>query len=103
MNSEQEYYVSLIERLRQMPEETEWLEYKVNNCEPELIGEYISALSNSATICNKEKAYLLWGINDKTHEIQGTSFSPKKAKKGNEELENWLAGGLKSRLDFKFS
>ena len=102
MNSEQEYYVSLVERLRQMPEETEWLEYKVNNCEPELIGEYISALSNSATICNKEKAYLLWGINDKTHEIQGTSFSPKKAKKGNEELENWLAGGLKPRVDFKF-
>ena len=34
MNSEQEYYVSLVERLRQMPEETEWLEYKVNNCEP---------------------------------------------------------------------
>ena len=60
MNSEQEYYVSLIERLRQMPEETEWLEYKVNNCEPELIGEYISALSNSATLCNKEKAYLLF-------------------------------------------
>lgn len=102
MNSEQEYYVSLVERLRQMPEETEWLEYKVNNCEPELIGEYISALSNSATICNKEKAYLLWGINDKTHEIQGTSFSPKKAKKGNEELENWLTGGLKPRVDFKF-
>ena len=78
------------------------LEKKVNNCEPELIGEYISALSNSATICNKEKAYLLWGINDKTHEIQGTSFSPKKAKKGNEELENWLTGGLKPRVDFKF-
>ena len=78
------------------------MEYKVNNCEPELIGEYISALSNSATICNKEKAYLLWGINDKTHEIQGTSFSPKKAKKGNEELENWLTGGLKPRVDFKF-
>ncbi|MFQ9895844.1 MAG: helix-turn-helix domain-containing protein [Lachnospira sp.] len=25
-----------------------------------------------------------------------------KAKKGNEELENWLAGGLKPRVDFKF-
>ena len=102
MNSEQEYYIGLIERLRQLPEETEWLEYKVNNYEPELIGEYISALSNSATICNKEKAYLLWGINDKTHEIEGTTFAPKKAKKGNEEIENWLAGGLKARVDFKF-
>ena len=102
MNSEQEYYISLIDRLRQLPVETEWLEYKMNNYEPELIGEYISALSNSATICNKEKAYILWGINDKTHEIEGTSFSPKKAKKGNEEIENWLAGGLKPRVDFRF-
>lgn len=102
MDAEQEYYISLIERLRQLPEETEWLEYKVNNYEPELIGEYISALSNSATIWNKEKAYLLWGINDATHEIEGTAFSPRKAKKGNEEIENWLAGGLKPRVDFKF-
>ena len=62
MNSEQEYYISLLDRLRQIPDETEWLEYKVNNSEPELIGEYISALSNSATICGKEKAYILWGI-----------------------------------------
>lgn len=59
-------------------------------------------MSNSATICNKEKAYLLWGINDKTHEIEGTTFAPKKAPKRNEEIENWLAGGLKPRVDFKF-
>lgn len=101
MNSEQEYYISLINRLCQLPEETEWLEYKVDNYEPELIGEYISALSNSAAICNKEKAYILWGINDKTHEIEGTTFSPKKVKKGNEEIENWLASGLKPRVDFR--
>ena len=102
MEAEQEYYRSLIERLRILSDENEWLEYKVNNYEPELIGEYISALSNSAAICDKEKAYFLWGINDKTHEIEGTTFTPKKAKKGNEEIENWLARGLKPRVDFKF-
>ncbi|MCM1399379.1 MAG: putative DNA binding domain-containing protein [Clostridium sp.] len=102
MEAEQEYYRSLIERLRILSDENEWLEYKVNNYEPELIGEYISALSNSAAICDKEKAYFLWGINDKTHEIEGTMFTPKKAKKGNEEIENWLARGLKPRVDFKF-
>ena len=91
MKSEQEYYISLIERLRQLANtETEWLEYKENNCDPQLMGEYISALSNSATICNKEKAYMLWGINDETHEIEGTTFSPKKMKRGNQEIENWL-------------
>ena len=103
MKSEQEYYISLIERLRQLANtETEWLEYKENNCDPQLMGEYISALSNSATICNKEKAYMLWGINDETHEIEGTTFSPKKMKRGNQEIENWLAGSLKPRVDFKF-
>lgn len=102
MEAEQEYYIRLIERLRLLPEENEWLEYKVNNYEPELIGEYISALSNSAAICDKEKAYILWGIDDKTHEIKGTTFAPKKVKKGNEEIENWLAGGLRPRVDFKF-
>ena len=30
----------------------------------------ISALSNSATICRKEKSYFLWGINDKVNEIE---------------------------------
>lgn len=80
MEAAQEYYISLIERLRHMPDETEWLEYKVNNDEPELIGEYISALSNSATISERETAYMIWGINNETHEIEETKFSPKKAK-----------------------
>lgn len=66
-------------------------------------GEYISALSNSAAICERETAYMLWGINDKTHEIESTKFSPKKKKVGNEELENWLLGALKPRIDFKFT
>lgn len=102
MEAEQEYYRSLIERLRHLPDETEWLEYKVNNDEPALMGEYISALSNSAAICEKETAYLLWGINDESHGIEGTRFSPKQKKVGNEELENWLLRGLKPRVNFRF-
>lgn len=102
MEAELEYYRGLIERLCLLSDECEWLEYKVNNYEPELIGEYISALSNSAAICSKEKAYILWGINDATHKVEGTAFEPKKTKKGNEEIENWLISGLKPRVDFKF-
>lgn len=103
MEAEQEYYRSLIERLRFLPEETEWLEYKVDNYAPEMIGQYISALSNSAAICERETAYLLWGIHDKNHNIEGSKFIPKKEKVGNEELENWLLRGLKPRIDFKFT
>ncbi len=101
-SAENDYYVSLIERLRSLPNETEWVEFKMNNYDPEMIGEYISALSNSAAYCSKEKAYLLWGINDVTHEIDGTIFCPMKAKKGNQELENWLHGNLKPDVDFRF-
>ena len=42
---DKDYLVSLIEKLRSYSDETEWVEFKVNNAEPELIGEYISAIS----------------------------------------------------------
>lgn len=103
MNAEQEYYISLVERLHHFSEEAEWLEFKVNNIKYDMIGEYISALSNSATICEKEKAYLLWGIDDKTHKIIGTKFSPSTEKNGNEDLESWLMRLLNPRVDFKFT
>ena len=101
-SAEKERYLQLVENLRAMPLETEWLEFKENNSNPQEIGEYISALSNSAAILQREKAYFLWGIDDKTHEIVGTKFSPKQEKKGNQELENWLLGLLKPRIDFEF-
>jgi len=97
------YLQNLINKLIKLPNETEWVEFKCNYHEPQVIGEYISALSNSATLCGKQKAYLIWGINNETHEITGTNFNYRKAKKGNEELENWLSHMLSPRLDFKFS
>ena len=50
MDAQQEYYISLVKRLRNLPNEREWLEFKVDNNDPKIIGEYISALSNSASI-----------------------------------------------------
>ena len=78
---------NLIMELLSLPNETEWVEFKCNNGDPHLIGEYISALGNSATLLNRPKAYIVWGINDETHEIIGTEFDYRKATKGNEELE----------------
>ena len=78
----------LVNELRVFPNETEWFEFKVNSSDPESIGEYISALSNSASLIVKNEAYLIFGIDNDTHEVVGTKFQPKKVKKGNEELEN---------------
>lgn len=36
--------------------ENEWLEYKENNSDPNLIGEYISVLCNSAILEGQDKA-----------------------------------------------
>jgi hypothetical protein len=91
----------LIEDLINLPQETEWVEFKKNNYNPVLIGKYISALSNSACLHDEDYGYLLFGIEDKTHEVTGTKFKPKEYKKGNEELENWLLRKLKPRIDFK--
>ena len=90
----------LLIELTNLPNETEWVEFKVNNDKPQEIGEYISAISNSACILNKDFGYVVWGINDKTHEIIGTKFSPKKMKVRNEELENWLSHLLNPRINF---
>lgn len=83
-----------------MPRETEWLEFKCDFQNPEEIGEYISALSNSAALHRKEAGFLIWGIADDTHEVVGTHFQPHQAKKGNEELENWLLRLLQPRINF---
>lgn len=80
--------------------ESEHIEFKVNNDQPELIGEYISALSNSAAIYNYPNSYLVYGVDDKTREIVGTSISIKDEKKGNEELESWLNRLLEPKTHF---
>jgi ATP-dependent DNA helicase RecG len=92
--------VILIKDLQALPRECEWVEFKVNNSNPQEIGEYLSALSNSACYHNQKYGYLVFGIENETHRLVGTSFYPIKEKKGNQELENWLATQLNPRVDF---
>lgn len=98
----QEYLVGLVNELRKLPAETGWVEFKENVANPEDIGEYLSALSNTAALNGKANAYLVWGVKDDTHEVSGTGFKPGQAKKGNENLENWLLRLLSPRLHFRF-
>jgi ATP-dependent DNA helicase RecG len=102
MSQESVYLQSLVRELVALPKETEWLELKHNNGDPQQIGEYLSALANSAAACGKAFAYLLWGIDNETHAVLGTSFDPLAAKIGNEELESWLLRQLSPKIDFRF-
>ncbi|MBS3734767.1 MAG: putative DNA binding domain-containing protein [Phycisphaerae bacterium] len=102
-NDSDDYLRSLLHELRQLPRETGWVEFKCNNAKSQDIGEYISALANSAALCGKANAYVVWGIRNADHAVVGTTFRPTQEKKGNEELENWLVRLLNPRIHFRFS
>lgn len=96
------YLVSLVNELRALPRETEWVEFKVNDAEPQVIGEYISALANAAALAGKAFAYVVWGVQNDDHAVVGTSFDPASTRVGNEALENWLLRLLEPKIDFRF-
>ena len=52
-----EYFLGILQELRKLPTETEWVEFKHSNDDPEEIGEYLSALANSAALTGKVHAY----------------------------------------------
>lgn len=97
-----EYLTGLVRELSRLPRETEWVEFKENNSNPQEIGEYLSALSNAAALNGQPHGYLIWGVQDGTHAIVGTSFVPSATKKGNEPLENWLLRLLTPKIHFRF-
>ena len=81
--------------------EQEWFEFKENWFEPVQLGEYISALSNAAAYHSEENAYFIWGVNDKTHEIVGTTFNQYRDY-NKEPYQNYLARNLSPSIGFEF-
>ena len=94
---------NLLLELTSYPKETPWIEFKmgkgsITNLQ---IGEYISAMSNGATINNKPFGYLVWGVEDGTLQIRGTNFSFNMAKEGNQDLELWVRTLLHPKINFE--
>lgn len=95
----------LIDALCALPSETTWLEFKANNFKPDMIGEDISALANSAVLAERSCSYMIWGIDDTTHTIVGTIENLQSVKAGDkegtkEELSNWLTHMLSPNTEF---
>lgn len=65
------------------------------------MGEYISALSNSAAIAGNKFAYFVWEINDKSHEIVGTNFNCNQ-NVNHEPLKHYLARQFSPDINFTF-
>jgi predicted HTH transcriptional regulator len=96
------YLAGLTHELAKLPNETEWVEFKHNNDDPEMIGEYVSAIANAAALAGKREGYMVWGLDDATHAPVGTTFVPSRAKVGNEQLETWLLKLIAPKVDFRF-
>lgn len=94
--------MDLIDRLRNLPAETPWLEFKENNADPRMIGKLISALSNSAQLVDQHFAYVIWGIRNTDHEAVGTSFEPTRQMQKGQQLELWLSQRLQPSVAFNF-
>lgn len=96
-------FAALVRNLTSLPRETEWVEFKENNANPAKIGENISALSNAAALNREARGYVIWGLQDKTRSLVGTSFVPEHEKgKGNEDLKPWLIRNLHPQPEFRF-
>lgn len=100
-NNMTERDITLIDELRSHSYEKSLVEFKCNNADPKLVAKLISALSNAARIDNEERAFVLWGVDDKTHAIVGTDFDPYKPV-ANNDLQLWLSQRLKPSPAFSF-
>ena len=95
--------VSLVDQLRGQQRESAVVEFKSNLNEPSEIGQYISALANAAVLELQDRAWIIWGVDDQTHQVAGTGFDPfNKKAEGRQALIMWLTHKITPRPDFKF-
>lgn len=71
------HVADVVNRCRSYKNEMEWFEFKQGTAvsRPDEIGEYISALSNAAVMNGEPYGFLIWGVNNDTHELTGTDFN----------------------------
>lgn len=99
----EENLTNLVETFVNNNQEKEWLEFKRDNDNAEMIGKDICALANGAALLERPHAYMIWGIDDQSHQILGTKFSPYEKCRGNQELISWLHEMLSNNFDFDFN
>lgn len=102
MSADPQRLVDLVNDLIRRGEAT-WVEFKHNNIDPQRIGILASAISNAARLAGQQTGYVLWGVQDGTHAVVGTTFDPDAHKVGNQVFALWLAQKLSPSIDFRFN
>lgn len=89
---------ALLKRLAGEISEASWLEFKQSDCEPDVIGACVSACANAAILAHKDRAFIVFGIENGTRKPVGTDVRLQRKKKGGENFLNWLSRLLEPRL-----
>lgn len=97
-----QYSITLIDEFRRGQGETGCVEFKKDYANPTMIGKYISAIANAATLSDQPFGYVVWGIRDSDQVIIGTDFEPSSVKTAKQPLEFWLARRLSPDIAFSF-
>lgn len=100
MYSENEL-TDILSRLRALPAETEVVEFKKakNGFRDDELGQYFSALSNEANLKSAPYAWLVFGIDDKTHEVLGSNY--KQTKPSLNAMKKAIADQTTGRITFE--
>lgn len=91
--------IKLLEHLAALPKEVEWVEFKESNDNEESIGKYVSALANSAMLAGEEHGYLVFGVSDGDHALNGTKARLDAKMVGNDTFAFWLANRLDPKIN----
>ena len=100
MTMDEQALINTLNYLRDLPGETEIVEFKEakNNFDFSDMGEYFSALSNEANLKGRPFAWLVFGVENKIFQVVGSHFREKR--KDLDSLKNEIANKTINRITF---
>ena len=88
---------ALLDELVKEPSESEWLEFKQSYWDPEQVGKNCSALANAAMLIDRDRGFIVYGVENGIHKKVGTTVRLKQKKVKGNNFENWLNDRLSPR------
>lgn len=92
---------ALLAKLRAMPAESDWVEFKRSKFDHESAGKYVSGLANAAMFNQEQYAYMVWGVADGTHEVVGTTVRLATETVGAESFLLWLNKYVRPKINIR--
>lgn len=90
---------ALLASLCAMPRERNWAEFKENTFHHNTVGKYVSGLANAAMLERQKIAYMVWGVENETHEVVGTAVRLANQKVGSESFLLWLSKYIRPKIN----